>query len=339
MVKKTLLSSPETFHTRRPMEFLDPGINIPVPQAVSLEQRAQMEAEFERRSRNAEAQIQEEGHSLVVDTANTESLKLIPVKDLEVSPWNARPAPLGMEELQKLMQAISREGVQSPVHVYPIPDERERYAILDGQRRFRAAVALGIPVIPAIVHSVPEPLKAYLLSHMLSDTGEKPDVLDNAIIWKKFLDDGLVKTAEELALMLGVSKASVSKTLYFYKISEGNQQFLLERREPVSWRALEAMYRAEAQYGAEKVQAAVNDREDAEPLVEVLAKLDRAESRRKRRYSRSTDREPIVVDGAVVGTVSRSKNRLIVDLPYLEFDDEKARRTVEAVRASLSSPT
>ncbi len=339
MVKKTLLSSPETFHTRRPTEFMDPGINIPAPQAVSPEQRAQMEAEFERRSRNAEARIQEAGHSLGVDTANTESLKLIPVKDLEVSPWNARPAPLGMEELQKLMQAIIREGVQSPVHVYPIPDEPERYAILDGQRRFRAAVALGVPAIPAIVHAVPEPLKAYLLSHMLSDTGEKPDVLDNAIIWKKFLDDGLVKTAEELALMLGVSKASVSKTLYFYKISEGNQQFLLERREPVSWRALEAMYRAEAQYGAEKVQAAVNDREDTEPLVEVLAKLDRAESRRKRRYSRSTDREPIVVDGAVVGTVSRSKNRLIVDLPYLEFDDEKARRTVEAVRASLSSPT
>lgn len=338
MAKKTLLSPPETFHAKRQTEFLDPGINIPVPQAVSPEQRAQMEAEFERRSRDAEAQIQETGLLSSTDKEDTGSLKLIPVKDLEVSPWNARSAPLGIEELQKLMQAISLEGVQSPVHVYPIPGKSDRYAILDGQRRFRAALALNISAIPAIVHEAPEPLKAYMLSHMLSDTGEKPDVLDNALIWKKFLDEGLVRTAEELALMLGVSKASISKALYFYKISEENQRFLLERREPVSWRSLESLYKAEAQYGAEKVQEVIKDMADTESLMEVLASLDRSESRRKRRYSRSSDREPIVVDGAVVGTVSRSKGRLTVDLPYLEFDDDLARRAIEAVKASLSSP-
>lgn len=337
MAKKTLLSPPEAFFQKRSGEFLDPGISIPVPQVSSPEERASMEAEFERRSRAAEIQAQEPRNPSPLTSADVNpQIVFLPVKSLEVSPWNARPAPLDGEALQDLMYAISREGIQSPLHVYPLPEKPGRYAILDGQRRFRAAVSLGLQETPAVVHDAPEPSKAYLLSYMLSDTGEKPDILDNAIMWKRFIDEGIVSTYEDLSLLLGITQGMISRTLQFYKLSPGSQSFLLERRGAATWRMIESLYKAEARYGDDKVVQALQAVEGKSDLAQVLLQLDKSESKQKRRYTRMSIREPIVLEDTVVGTVHRVKGRLTVDLPHLEFDDELARRVVEAVKISLS---
>lgn len=337
MAKKTLLSPPEAFFQKRSGEFLDPGISIPVPQVSSPEERASMEAEFERRSRAAE--IQAQGLRNPAPHMSAEAapqIVFLPVKDLEVSPWNARPAPLDGEALQNLRQAISLEGIKSPLHAYLIQDKPGRYAILDGQRRLKAALSLGLRDVPVILHEPPSPEKAYMLSYMLSQTGEKPGLLDNALMWGKLLSEGVVSLHEELALLLGVSRATITRTLQFFKLSPECQNFLLEHREKVATRSLAALIKAEAQYGSETVNQALQSMGDEAKIEDTLKHLSKEAA--SSRYRTTFSREPIVLNETVVGMIRRAKNRLIVELTSLEFDEITVRRVVEALKSSLVTP-
>lgn len=53
------------------------------------------------------------------------------------------------EELDKLIESISHEGVLVPIVVFPTKDGR--FTLVDGERRFRSALELGLTEIPALI--------------------------------------------------------------------------------------------------------------------------------------------------------------------------------------------
>src|SRR3984957_15913298 len=64
------------------------------------------------------------------------------------------------ESLAELVDSIRAQGVVQPIVVRPIdsPDERgvQRYEIIAGERRWRAAQQAGLTEIPAIIRQVPD---------------------------------------------------------------------------------------------------------------------------------------------------------------------------------------
>jgi len=71
----------------------------------------------------------------------------IPIEKLSISEGNIRKLCVEAEEL---IPSIRKEGVREPLHVYQNKDDR--FAIIDGQRRFLAAKKIGLTSLPCIIH-------------------------------------------------------------------------------------------------------------------------------------------------------------------------------------------
>lgn len=85
----------------------------------------------------------------------TGSFEHIPLSAIRPSTTNPRKH-FDQAAMDELTQSIAELGVTDPIHVrsldeYPVT-EPEIYELVAGERRFRAAEALGLEEIPAIVH-------------------------------------------------------------------------------------------------------------------------------------------------------------------------------------------
>jgi ParB family chromosome partitioning protein len=79
------------------------------------------------------------------------NLKELPVEFLQRGEYQPR-RDLNPEALQELANSISAQGVIQPIVVRPVDDNR--YEIIAGERRWRAAQQAGLHTIPAIVRTV-----------------------------------------------------------------------------------------------------------------------------------------------------------------------------------------
>jgi ParB family chromosome partitioning protein len=91
------------------------------------------------------------GEAAVQDTPTTVSLRQVPVDLLEPNPFQPRTTmdPVALDELA---DSIRRRGVLQPLVVRPHPDRQDRFQIVAGERRWRAAGAAGLHEVPVVVN-------------------------------------------------------------------------------------------------------------------------------------------------------------------------------------------
>jgi len=105
------------------------------------------------------------------------------------------------EEIDQLATSLLDVGMLQPLVVRPISGDR--YELVAGERRMRAAIAAGLPTVPAIVRATED---ADLLKEALVETIHRVQLnpLEEAAAYQQLLDDfGL--SQEELASRLGRS--------------------------------------------------------------------------------------------------------------------------------------
>src|SRR5438132_13001827 len=66
------------------------------------------------------------------------------------------------ERLDLLRTSLQEIDVLVPLIVYPHPLEQGRYILMDGERRWRCALDLGLSTVPVNVISAPTPLENLL---------------------------------------------------------------------------------------------------------------------------------------------------------------------------------
>src|SRR4051812_19020349 len=81
-----------------------------------------------------------------------EGARRLPLALVDANPQQARRA-FDPVALQELADSISQHGVLEPILVRPVAD---RYQIIAGERRFRAAGLAGLTDIPAIIQDLDE---------------------------------------------------------------------------------------------------------------------------------------------------------------------------------------
>jgi ParB family chromosome partitioning protein len=89
----------------------------------------------------------------------------------------------------------------------------------------------GKKEMDCLVQVVGDNLELYRRSFLINEQRNAQSPLDNAIAWRRLLDEKLLASADEIAESIGVSKANVAKTLSFLKIPE---QALAKVREAPS---------------------------------------------------------------------------------------------------------
>lgn len=117
-----------------------------------------------------------------------------------------------------LVESVRSKGVMEPIIVRPHPTQLRRYQLVAGERRHRAAMVVGLGLMPAMVRDVTdEELLELALAENIQRRSMHP--LDEANGFVKRLEMGKT-TPEQLAATLGLSARYVRDRIRLKKLSK-----------------------------------------------------------------------------------------------------------------------
>jgi ParB family transcriptional regulator, chromosome partitioning protein len=152
-------------------------------------------------------------------------LRTLQVGAIEPGPFQPREA-LDETALAELAASIREHGVLQPILVRPLKSKPNRYEIIGGERRWRAAQAAGLHEVPALVRefSDREAMAAGLVENL-----QRQDLnpLEEAEGYGRLTEQfGL--TQEALARAVGKSRPHVANTLRLLNLPERVRDLLRE---------------------------------------------------------------------------------------------------------------
>jgi len=135
------------------------------------------------------------------------------------------------ESLRELADSINSQGVVQPILVRPVggrnPGESQRYEIIAGERRWRAAQIAGLAEIPAVIRDVPDEAA---VSMALIENIQREDLnpLEEARALLRLTEEfGL--THQAAADAVGRSRAAVSNLLRLMELADEVKELLEQR--------------------------------------------------------------------------------------------------------------
>ena len=131
---------------------------------------------------------------------------------------------MSSEALQELANSIQSQGIIQPIVVREIG--HQKYEIIAGERRWRAAKIVGLEYIPCLIKNV-EDDAAIAIALIENIQRENLNAMEEAIAYKRLLDE-FELTHQEVAKAVGKSRTTVSNLLRLNNLNN-NVQMLLER--------------------------------------------------------------------------------------------------------------
>ena len=154
------------------------------------------------------------GLSAILPPPEAGSETVLRVSVAKIDPNPAQPRQhFGEDSLQQLATSIRADGVLQPVLVRP---DGERYTLIVGERRLRAARRAGLDTVPAIVRDI---AADRLLEVTLIENIQRQDLnpIEIALALERMLAD-LHLLQHELAERTGMSRSSVANHLRLLKL-------------------------------------------------------------------------------------------------------------------------
>ena len=135
------------------------------------------------------------------------------------------------ESLQELADSIKSQGVVQPIVVRPIGSpgagEAQRYEIIAGERRWRAAQMAGLGQIPAVIRDIPDEA-AIAVALIENIQREDLNPLEEARALERLISE-FDLTHQEAADAVGRSRASVSNLLRLLELAPEVCEMLEQR--------------------------------------------------------------------------------------------------------------
>ena len=121
------------------------------------------------------------------------------------------------EALEELVESIREHGVIQPVTVRRVGPER--YELVSGERRIRAAIEAGLRDIPAYILDVPTDRKMLELAIIENVQRLQFNPIDEAEAYQRLIDECDL-TQEEVAERISKDRSTVTNTLRLLKLPE-----------------------------------------------------------------------------------------------------------------------
>ncbi|MEK6323302.1 MAG: ParB/RepB/Spo0J family partition protein [Acidobacteriota bacterium] len=143
-----------------------------------------------------------------------------------IDPADGQPRSVFKEStLEELAQSIRNNGIIQPLVVRPIGD---RFQIIAGERRWRAAQRAGLHTVPCIVKEVSEE-NVLELSLIENIQREELNPIEEANAYKK-LSERRDLTQEELAQRVGKTRSSITNALRLLKLPPEIQKLVEDEK-------------------------------------------------------------------------------------------------------------
>ena len=127
-------------------------------------------------------------------------------------------------ELEELSESIRARGVLQPILLRKDPDAENRYQIIAGERRWRAAKRAGLKTIPAIVRAADE-LQLLEVGIIENVQRENLNPIEEAEAYGALIKR-FGRTQDDLAKSVGKSRAHIANTIRLLKLPEQAREHL-----------------------------------------------------------------------------------------------------------------
>jgi ParB family chromosome partitioning protein len=213
-----------------------------------------------------------------------DALATLPVSRIRPGRYQPR-TKMDQQALAELAASIRSQGLMQPLLVRAV--DRDRYELIAGERRWRAAQMAGLEEVPVLVRDVPDDA-ALAMSLIENIQRENLNPMEEAAGVQRLVDEFRM-THEQAADAVGRSRSATTNLLRLLKLAKPVQEMLMEGAlEMGHARALLALDAARQIEAAHRVAAKGLSVREAEALVQTL--LRGAAARRKPRGDRDLAR-------------------------------------------------
>lgn len=248
-------------------------------------------------------------------------VRLIDPRSIDRNPENPRLI-FREDELLALQESIAEQGILVPLTVY---ESGHNYIILDGERRWRCALKLGLSAVPAIVQPEPDSLTNIMMMFAIHKTRSDWDPLPTALKLEKLEGElaqrlGRDPTEYELSAAASLTRGEVRRYRNILGLpSRYRRKLLRELEKPRPLQALTVDHVLESVRGAEALtkKGVIDHAEENELGDALVAKFEKkvlkstVEPRLLARMARAVSRDEIGK-----GEVRRVVKKLISNSTY-----------------------
>jgi len=211
------------------------------------------------------------------DDAPREALATLPVSRIRPGRYQPRTR-MDQQALAELAASIRSQGLMQPVLVRPV--DRDRYELIAGERRWRAAQMAGLEEVPALVREVPDDA-ALAMSLIENIQRENLNPMEEAAGLSRLVEE-FHMTHEQAADSVGRSRSATSNLLRLLKLAKPVQAMLMEGAlEMGHARALLALDGARQIEAANRVAAKRLSVRETEALVQQLLRGPAGRAKKK----------------------------------------------------------
>jgi ParB family chromosome partitioning protein len=156
-----------------------------------------------------------------------ENQRTLPVEQLKPSRFQPRRR-FDADNLESLTQSVREKGILQPILVRRDPTEPNRYEILAGERRWRAAQAAQLHEIPVIVHEMDDRGASEIA---LIENIQRQDLnaIEEGEGYRRLIEE-FGHTQEELGRALGKSRSHIANTMRLLALPDDVRAMVIDGR-------------------------------------------------------------------------------------------------------------
>ena len=164
------------------------------------------------------------------DIAANDQLATLPIEKLQRGEYQPR-SHMDQDSLQELANSIATQGIIQPILVRPLNKKGskksvEKYEIIAGERRWRAAQLAQLDEVPVIVRELPD--EATLAVALIENIQrENLNPIEEAVGLKRLMDEFSL-THQQAAESVGRSRSAVSNLLRLLGLNEQAKEFIFD---------------------------------------------------------------------------------------------------------------
>ncbi|AOJ91268.1 MULTISPECIES: ParB/RepB/Spo0J family partition protein [unclassified Burkholderia] len=267
----------------------------------------------------------------------------VAVKDCIPNPFNPRVF-YSESSLHELALTLKREGQIEPIKVTRLPEFPGKLVVIDGQRRLRATSINGDETINATFRTDHTPEQLYTIAYRANHDHERQTIFDDAVAWKRLLDEKVFPDQNTLAEKIGKDKASISKTLSLNALPNTLLERMASANDVVGLQAayfLKLIFERLGEPAADRLLTAVIDRKKS---VRDLENFLRAQSdgNKKTGRTRYSVRHDFALESRAIGQLKTYPDGRLdlqlkgVDASHQEALADRLKSVIDAYVADLA---
>lgn len=154
-----------------------------------------------------------------------EQQRTLPVGSLQAGRYQPRTR-MDAASLEELAASIRAQGLMQPILVRPLGEAGDRYEIVAGERRWRAAQLAGLTEVPTLIREIPDE-SALAMALIENIQRENLNPLEEAQGLQRLIDE-FSMTHQQAADAVGRSRPAASNLLRLLQLAKPVQALLME---------------------------------------------------------------------------------------------------------------